>query len=431
MNLEIKKNKNLFRSINITIPHNIIQKSIKTEIIKLNNTIQINGFRKGKIPLNILKKNYEDKILENTLKKLTKQYFLEKIHKEKLRIAGTPTFILNKYEKNQDLSYSIKFEIYPEFILNTKPFTVHIPVIDITENDILKTIHNYFQQHNWVESNHTIKLHDKVAISCYITNNSENNLYKKKLYDFQFIIGNNEILPEIKKKLLIHKVNESFFTNITFSQHHCDKHIAGKTLKIKITIKKVQELEEKLLKEHNTNKLHLNKQENETIKTMLKTQAKKITKNYIKSQIINNLIKSNPINVPSILIQNVFLILQQKIKNMYIKDNENIFKTIYQENLTIKAHNQVAITIILQKYIQDNFLKPNIKEIQSLIKKSATLHNNTNNLIQLYNNNESIKHYFNNTNLEKQAIDKILEKSIKNEKKYNFYEAINELNHIN
>ncbi|XBC38616.1 MAG: trigger factor [Buchnera aphidicola (Melaphis rhois)] len=429
MTLEIKANKNLFRSINITIPNDIIQKSIKEELIILNNTTHINGFRKGKVPLHILNKKYENKIQESVLKKLMQKHFLNEIRQKNFNIAGEPTFILHQYEKEKDLNYSIEFEIYPKFKINIKECTVNIPVINITEQDIKKYARDFLKQNTWIEVNNTIKLHDKVTITC-IHHTINQDLSKYNLYNFQFIIGNNEILPEIEKEILNHKTNESFLINVKFSKNHYETDIAGKTARIKIIIKKVEKLKPILFKSKN-DELNLNQKQYDIVKIMLQKQAQIIIKNYIKSQIIKHLIKSNPIDIPSTLIKNTFSILKKKEINTYKKNKKNVFRTIHQKNLISKARHQVFTTILLRQFIQENSLKPDYKKIILLIQEMSKSHNQTTKLINLYNNNTNIKQYFENIDLENQVVSKILEKSIKHKNNYSFYEAINELNNIN
>lgn len=426
MELEIKKNKNLLRNVHITIPNNIIKKSIYVELLKLNNTIHTNGFRKGKTPLHTLKKNYGEIVKKQVLKELIQKYFLDKIKKETFQIAGTPDFILQKYKNNQDFNCLIEFEIYPKFKLKIDQFTIQTPVIDITEQDVQKIADKSFKKNIWIEVDRTIALYDKITITCI--NHSANKEFKKyNLYNFQFIIGNNEILPEIEEQLLVHKINESFFINIKFSQHHCEEQIANKICEIEIIIKKVEELKEKILEKKEKSKLSLNQQQRKNIENILKNQSKIMVENYIKSKIINNLIASHPIDVPSTLIKSNFIALRKKQINIYKKNINNIFATINTKDLTIEARNQVTAKILLNKLIQDYSLEPDINNIKNLIQKYSTSHHNTKKLILLYRNNANIKKYFNDIDLKQQAIAKILEKSIKHIKKYNFHEAIQNL----
>ncbi|XBC38084.1 MAG: trigger factor [Buchnera aphidicola (Floraphis choui)] len=429
MKFQIKKNNNLFRKIHITIPNHAIQKSIQVKLEELNKTIQIHGFRKGKVPLHILKNRYEINIQQKVLPTLINQYFSDIIQKEKFHIAGTPKFILEQYEKDKNFNCSIEFEIYPKFKLKTKPFSINIPIINITDQDIQKTACNFFKKNTWKEVNCPIKLHHKVSIIC-INHDLKHNSDIQNLYDFQFIVGNNEILPEMEKEILDHQVNDSFFINITFPQDHCEEYIAGKTCKIEITIKKIEKFIEPSLEDKKNIILNLNQEQYKTIRNMLKKKAKTIIKSYIKLQIIKNLIKLNSIDIPSILVKKILLILKQKNINIYKKNKKNIFKIINQKNLMFQAQYQVKTIILMKKFIKDHSLKPNLNTIQLLLQKLSTSHNHFKKITQLYNNNKHIKKYFNNINLEEQVINKILNESIKHKKTYSFYEAINKLDNV-
>ncbi|XBC44265.1 MAG: trigger factor [Buchnera aphidicola (Schlechtendalia peitan)] len=424
MELEIKRNKNLLRNLNITISNDVIKRSVKQEFITFKKNIHIDGFRKGKVPFHILKNNYEKKIQKNVLQKLIHKYFLDKVKTENFHIAGMPKFILNKYEEGKNFNFSIEFEIYPKIELNIDNLNINVPVINITEKDIQKTAYNFLKKQNWEEVNKQIKKNNRITITC-INHGSSDYLNKYNLYNFRFIIGKNEILPEIEKKIFSKKVNESFFTNIEFSKYHCEKNIAGKTITTEITITKVEQLKDESLKNHHNSRLDLKPEQYKTIQNLLRNQAKIIIKDHIKTQIIEYLTQFNPIDIPSILIQNSFSILQSQNINSYNKHGCNIFKTIFQQNLLLKAEKQVCTKIFLKQFIKKYSLKPNIQTIQLLIKDMSISNNYTEQLIKLYNSNKNVRQYFNNVDLEQQVISKCLEQATKNKTQYNFYKAVN------
>ncbi|XBC39137.1 MAG: trigger factor [Buchnera aphidicola (Nurudea shiraii)] len=428
MKLKIEENQNLFKKIHITIPNDVIQKYIQLEFITLNNTIKVNGFRKGKTPLLILVNKYGEKVQQQVLQKLIKKYFLNIVSKKKLHVAGMPKFIFHKYKTNSDFNFSIELEIYPQFILNIHQKTINIPKINITNKDIQTIAYSMFKKDVWIEVNQKITLHDKVTIACIFNNSTKHQKYN--VQNFQFIIGTNKIFSQIEKKLFEHKVNESFLINITFSEYHCEEKIAGKTFEIKVIIKKVEKLEQNLIQQKAKNTAYLNAKNFEKIKNILKNQSDIIVKQHIKSQIIQCLIKSNPIDVPSTLIQENFLILKQKNKELYEKNNKNVFIKDFQKNLILKAKNKVITAILIQKFIKDNSLEPNLNTIDLLIKNIATSQDHIKTLMYLYKNNKNVKKYLNNIDLEGQVITQLEKKFIKNFKECNFCKALYNLNNI-
>ncbi|XBC45029.1 MAG: trigger factor [Buchnera aphidicola (Schlechtendalia chinensis)] len=423
MELEIKRNEKLSRNIHVTIPNNIIKQSVQKELLKLKDTIRVDGFRIGKAPLYILKNYYKKNIKKNILEKLIKEHFTKIIQKKSFQVAGTPEFILKNYEKGKDYNYLIKFEIYPNIILNMKDLIINVPKIHITETDVQKATQKFLKNNEWKTTFNYINLKNRVTITC-INHNSNNSFKKYDLHNFQFIIGRNEILPEIERIILNKKVNESFFVNITFSKHHCDKNIAGTTLKTEIIIKKVEKLKKNLKNYYNNQKLQLNKEQYQTIQNILHNQAKTIINNQIKTQITKYFMKcNNSIDIPSTIIKNTFLILKSKKINSYKKDKKNVFKTTYQQNLIEKSKYYAFSKILFNQFIKNYSLKPNWSTIQLLIKEIKISNNHEKKLIKLYHENKEINQYFNNIDLEQQIISTCLNYSIKKEKEYNFYEA--------
>ena len=70
MNIKEISSKKLFKEYNIQIPYEEIDKSVNNKIDELIPTVSLPGFRKGKAPLNIVKKKYEDSVLSEVLEKI-------------------------------------------------------------------------------------------------------------------------------------------------------------------------------------------------------------------------------------------------------------------------------------------------------------------------------------------------------------------------
>ena len=118
MNVKELKSKKLYKEYSIIIPSEDIDKEVNQKISNLIPTITIPGFRKGKAPLSIVKKKYEDSVLNEVIQNVVSTQTNDLIKNKKLNIFRQPKIDLKKFEKNQPIEIQIKIDLQPEIKLN-------------------------------------------------------------------------------------------------------------------------------------------------------------------------------------------------------------------------------------------------------------------------------------------------------------------------
>ena len=119
MNIKEINSKKLFKEFEIQIPYKDIDDSINDKIKELMPTVSLPGFRKGKAPLNIVKKKYENNILSEVIEKIVEQNTKKLIEEKKLKPFRQPKVELKKYEKNQPIEISIKIDLEPNIEISS------------------------------------------------------------------------------------------------------------------------------------------------------------------------------------------------------------------------------------------------------------------------------------------------------------------------
>jgi len=117
MDIKEVKSKNLYKEYSLVIPFEEIDHEINQKITNLIPTITIPGFRKGKAPLNIVKKKYEDKVLNEVIQNIVNLKTNNLVKEKKFKLFRQPKINLKKYEKNQPVEIDIKIDLQPEIKL--------------------------------------------------------------------------------------------------------------------------------------------------------------------------------------------------------------------------------------------------------------------------------------------------------------------------
>ncbi|MDC3056419.1 trigger factor family protein, partial [Pelagibacteraceae bacterium] len=104
MNTKELKSTKLYKEYSIEIPYEEIDIEVDNKINQILPTVNIPGFRKGKAPLNIVKKKYEDNVLNEVIQKVIDTNTKKLIDEKKFSLFRAPKVELSNYEKNKPIT---------------------------------------------------------------------------------------------------------------------------------------------------------------------------------------------------------------------------------------------------------------------------------------------------------------------------------------
>ncbi|QFQ32629.1 trigger factor [Buchnera aphidicola (Aphis fabae)] len=424
MKFLLEKTKDAGHRVTINIPKTIIDTALIKEFSKINKKTNINGFRKGKVPIKIIQNKYGNNVYYDVFNKLMQKFFFEFLNKEKINIIGYPKYYIDeKKEKNENFKYSVTYEIYPDIKINEiSSIKAEKIIVNITDEDIKKNIlENQQKTTVWIEVNRAIKINDRVTINYSIYENNK-KIDKFDTKNVQFIVFKNHFIDELNNKIINHYTNDIVFLKIFFSLFHPEKELNNKNITFKIKIIKVEEELEIDKKINNIKFIESNLQ---SIKNQIIQDINKLTQNHLKNQIIYKLIQANPIIIPPILLQEEIISLNKKLIEEYKVKTKNILDKKYHINLESQAKKILCTKLILEKIIHDYNISVDAQKIESTIKEISLQYKKPLEIINIYNKNKILRKTIKNLELEKEAI-KFLKNKIKIIKKYyTFNEFIN------
>ncbi|CAL4324738.1 Trigger factor [Buchnera aphidicola (Eriosoma grossulariae)] len=432
MHVVITKKEACKHCMKITMSSKIIKENIKKKLIKIQKETSINGFRKGKVPLSIIKTNHINVVENNIIKELMQKKFLKTIQKNNINVIGKPIYTIKKYQPDLIFTYLIDFETYPEFNLKyPKIKNIKNLSIKITEEDIKKFIENIENKKKeiWNTVQRPIIKQDLITINYKISIDNK-IIHKYTKTNFKFIIGNNYLLPIIEKKILKNENKNKIIIETTFPNYHCDNFIQGKTAKISLDIQKVEEKQKYSLKSISNKKTNKNYNDQDyikfynTIKKQMNIDAQTISRNYLKKQIQYHLLKENSITIPSVILDHEVMKLKNEIHAIYKEKGEPILlSTLSYEDLINNAKNKVKLKLLFKKIAETNNCTVDETIMKILKNNLLAIMKNNKKLNQLYLNNNFMK-ITQNLALEETIYNFLLKKLNFVEKKCNFQEAL-------
>ena len=169
MSVEEIKSGTLYKEFAVEIPYDEVNKVIDSKIIEILPTVSLPGFRKGKAPISIVRKKYEDNILSEAIEKLVQDKIKDLLDTKNLKPFIQPRVDLKKYEKNEPVQVEVKINLEPEIKLKDfKKIEINKYEIDLDKTTLEKNYKEFLsnqKKYSTIKNNRVIKKSDKVLIN--------------------------------------------------------------------------------------------------------------------------------------------------------------------------------------------------------------------------------------------------------------------------
>ncbi|HAB25976.1 MAG: trigger factor [Pantoea sp.] len=430
MTVSVETTQGLGRRITITVPADSIESAVKKELVEVAKKVRIDGFRKGKVPANIIAQRYGASVRQDVLGELMTRNFVDAIIKEKINPAGAPNYVPGEYKEGEDFTYAVEFEVYPEVELQgLDSIEVEKPLVEVTDADVdamLDTLRK--QQANWKESDAAATAEDRATIDFSGSVDGE-EFEGGKASDFVLAMGQGRMIPGFEEGIVGHKAGETFTIDVKFPEDYHAENLKGKDAKFDIVLKKVEtrelpELTEEFIKRFGVEDGSIEGLRAEVRKNMDR-ELKGAIRNRVKTQAIDGLVKANDIDVPAALIDSEIDVLRRQAAQRF-GGNEKQALELPRELFEEQAKRRVVVGLLLGEVIRTHELKADEARVNALIEEMASAYEDPQEVIEFYSKNNELMNNMRNVALEEQAVEAVLEKAKVTEKATSFQELMNQ-----
>ena len=321
---ELKK-KGLEREFKIIISSKDVADKLNGSLLQISKDVEIEGFRKGKAPLNIVKQRFGQDALRQTLDELIKSTTNEVIRKNNLKLAIKPKVDVKNFGEEKGLEYVMTLELIPNFkVEDIKKIKLSKFISKVDEEEYKKTLDTFLQTQQNFEKKDGKKVENGDGVLLNLRPTYNNEIVKEALIENKMtIVGNKMIIPEIENKILSTKAGDKLDFVCKFPNNFPDKNIAEKDVRVKIDILEVRVPQKKVL-DDNFAKTMGAKDINDfkkNVKKQMQGELDNVSKMVIKKDLIGELDKIHKINLPQGMVNYEF-------DNIWKKINEDKSKGI-------------------------------------------------------------------------------------------------------
>ena len=243
MAVNVETLEKLERKITLTLPATDIQNEVNARLKKLARQVKIDGFRPGKVPMNIVAQRYGYSVHYEVMNDKVGEAFNQAAIEAQLRVAGQPRISEKEQAPEGQMAFDAIFEVYPEVkmqdlaqvALDKLHADVSDEAIDKTV-EILRKQRRTFAQRSLESSADT---DDRVTVDFEGKIDGE-PFDGGRAQDFQFVVGEGQMLQEFEAAVKGMKVGESKTFPLAFPEDYQGREVAGKTADFMVTLKKLE-----------------------------------------------------------------------------------------------------------------------------------------------------------------------------------------------
>ncbi len=352
--MQIETISNWSKRITIEYPENVVKEKINEVYSEFEKKAKVPGFRKGKVPRDIINIHFKKDIMEEVKESLLQQGFEEALKESQIEVIANP--MIESIELDESgfravLNVQVKPEIDVKDYSFLKSTVDRIYISDEEIENELKLLQRSMAILKPLESPRPVDNGDYVLVDIKETIKGDKSVdYNNKLIK----VGAGLIYEKIDKELPGMKEGEVKSINVRFPEDIPDKSIAGKECNYQIKVKGIKtEVFPEINDEFAASVGNYKNLEELKLAISKKIEAlKNIEKdNKIKRQIIEQLIERNKIDIPPALVQQEIEIIVQELVERGMRPEQftdEIKKSIYKE-ADLRAKSKLIIENIAKK----------------------------------------------------------------------------------
>jgi len=243
MAVNVETLEKLERKITLTLPTTVIQNEVNARLKKLARQVKIDGFRPGKVPMNIVAQRYGYSVHYEVMNDKVGEAFNQAAMEAQLRVAGQPRISEKEQAPEGEMAFDAIFEVYPEVKMqDLSQVTIDKLQADVTDEAIDKTIEILRKQRRTYAQrslDSTAETDDRVTVDFEGKIDGE-PFDGGRAQDFQFVVGEGQMLQEFEAAVKGMKVGESKTFPLAFPPDYQGREVAGKTADFMVTLKKLE-----------------------------------------------------------------------------------------------------------------------------------------------------------------------------------------------
>ena len=429
MQVSIESSTGLERQLKIGVPAEKIDKEVMNRLQKATKTVSIKGFRKGKVPLKVVKQHYGKGVRQEVVGEIVNSSFYEAIQQEDLKPVGQPQINDLSDKEGQDLEFMAVFEVFPEVTL--KPLTkvkLDRPVSEVTEADVEKMIEQLRnQQSSFKVGKKKAKDGHQVNID-YVGTRDGEEFDGGKAEGQDLVLGSNSMIPGFEKGLEGLSAGDETVLKLSFPDDYQSEELKGAAVEFAV---KVNSVASKALAKMDDEFFKLFGVESggeakfrEDVLDNMERELRNAIRTKVKNRVMNQLFELNSVELPSALVANEINQLKQQMVQQFGGGQQIDLSMLPDDMFKEKAERRAALGVIVSEIVKVEELSPDEDQVRARVDEIASTYEQPKEVVDYYYSKPELLSSVEGVVLEDQVTELVLAKAKIEEQTLAYEDAI-------
>jgi trigger factor len=369
------------RTLNITVPSEVLRAERRAAVKKLSSSIQLPGFRVGKVPASMIEKRFGPSIEQELVDRVIRDAFRQAVEDRALQPISEGEVGDISYEPESDLKFAVSFDILPQVELKqTGGFTLTRPSVQVGNEEVEKVLTRIREQMGlWTPIEEGGQPETGELVSVHIQRLDHPG---EEPFPYEFVLGESQAIPEVETAIASLSVGASEEFTIPLADHdhdhdhdhaghdhdHHHDHPTTQALRITLDSRKKRELPEMNDDFARTaGDFQTVDDLKARIREDLHEEAGREAESQLRGALLNEILGANPFEVPESMIDRFILSALNNPKEL---PPERFAEA--KEELRHHADTAVKRHLVVEKLVEQAGLKVTENEVDAKVEELAS-----------------------------------------------------------
>lgn len=302
LQISVEEDERWRRRMSVTVPASVVQAEERKAAQQLASRARLKGFRKGKVPTKVIESRFGGSLRQEALDKLIGAAYREALAAEELRPISEGEIENLDYQPEQDLTFSIAFDVEPTFdIERVSGFAVERVQPPVTDEQIDEVLGRIQEQNGvWQPLEEgTPKVKDLVSVK--ITRLNADGEPEDEGRGYDLVVGQGDAIPDIEQAIQTLQPGESGDFDIGFPEDFPDEDRRGESERVRIELASLRtmdlpDLDDDLARQ--VGEFETMDELKAKIREDMEEEARKQADANVRGRLLDLIIEANPFDVP-------------------------------------------------------------------------------------------------------------------------------------
>jgi trigger factor len=368
------------RHLDIELPAEQVSEAYEKQVRHLSQTIKIPGFRKGKIPKDMVRTRFRSDILNHVAQDLVPDALERALNEKGLNPIGEPEIGKLDIDADKPLRFRASFDVMPRIeVGNFRGLEVTERQTEVGEDEIDKRLESLRERAARFDPVEGRGVRDGDFVMGSVQEQPTAGGPPQRQDGAVIEVGTGAYHPTLDEKLQDAHTGDTVSFQATFPPDHRDREKAGKTYDVSIEVKEIKEkvlpvLDDELAKD--LGEFENFEEVKKHVREQAEVEAKAADEQHLRSQLLEKLIEANPFDAPESLIEHELDRRVEELARSFIDrgldpGGSGIDWRDVRDKQRDSAKESVKATILLDQIIEQEAVKETEEEVDEEVERIA------------------------------------------------------------